>query len=138
MKYYRVISLTLSAIFAVVGILFIAVPDGIIGFFNTLSSPMGMVQSPPAGFNFYIILAAGYMYVVSVLAFMMYRFPRNIYYPFLLAHAKLASSLLSLGMFIFQSACLIYVTNFVIDGLIGFLALAFYMKMRGTRNWASS
>jgi hypothetical protein len=138
MKFYRAISLSLSAIFALVGILFVAAPDAVIGFFNSLSSSLEMAQSQPSGFDFYVILAAGYMYVVSVLAFMMYRFPKNIYFPLLLAHAKLASSLLSLGMFLFQSGYLIYITNFIVDGLIGSLATAFYMKMRRTRNWASS
>ncbi|HQT92489.1 MAG TPA: hypothetical protein PL001_10740 [Candidatus Kryptobacter bacterium] len=138
MKSYRAISLSLSAIFALVGILFVAAPDAVIGFFNALSSPLGMAQSPPAGFNFYLILAGGYMYVVAVLAFMMYRFPKNIYFPLLLAHAKLASSVLSLGMFLFQSGYLIYITNLIVDWLIGSLATAFYMKMRRTRNWASS
>jgi len=134
MKFYRPISLALSVIFALVGILFVAAPDAVIGFFNSLSSSLGMAQSQPSGFNIYVILAAGYMYVVAVLAFMMYRFPENICFPLLLAHAKLASSVLSLGMFLFRSGYLIYITNFIVDGLIGSLATAFYMNMRRTRN----
>ena len=127
MTFYRAVSLALSVIFALVGILFLAMPGPVIDFFNALSSNLGMAQSQPTAFNFYVILAAGYMYVVAVLAFMMYRFPENIYFPFLLAHAKLASSVLSLGMFVLQSACMIYAANFVVDGLIGSLALAFYV-----------
>ena len=138
MKFYRPISLALSVLFALVGILFLTMPDSVNSLFNELSPSLGMAQSPPIGFNIYVILAAGYMYVVAVLAFMMYRFPENIYFPLLLAHAKLASSVLSLGMFLFQSGHLIYLTNFIVDGLIGSLATAFYMNMRRTRNWASS
>ncbi len=138
MTFYRVASLALAVIFAAVGILFMTLPDGVITFFNTISSPFGMPDSPLTGFNFYLVLAAGYMYVVTVLAFMMYRFPEKIHFPLLLTHAKFASSVLALALFLFQTGCLIYITNFIVDAFIGFLALGFYLKMRRDPNCISS
>ncbi len=49
----------------------------------------------PAERSFFGVLAAAYMYVVTVLAWLMYRFPREKAYPMLLANAKFASSALS-------------------------------------------
>ncbi len=124
-------------LFAVTGILFLAIPDKVLVFFNTLSSSFGMAQSPVIDWQFYLILAAGYMYLVTVLAFLMYKHPENRYFPLLLIHAKLASSLLSLAFFLAQSHYLIYLTNFIIDGVIGGAVLVLYLK-RGSRQWAYS
>ncbi len=137
MKLYRPLSFTLAVVFAVVGILFISIPDGVLGLFNAVSPQFGLQRSPLTGFNFYLILAAGYMYIVTVLAYMMYRHPGTGIFPLLLAHAKLASSLISLSFFLFHSAYLIYLTNFIVDGFIGGLALFFYLKIRRDPNWAS-
>ncbi len=134
MKFYRLLSLTLAFAFVVVGVLFVTYPDGVIAFFNALSAPLGMRLSPLAGFNFYLILAGSYMYVVAVLAFMMYRFPANYFFPLLLAHAKLASSTVSIIMFIFQARYLIYIANFVVDGVIGALAFYFFVRIRKEGN----
>ena len=137
MMWYRPISLVLAVIFAVTGLLFLCIPDRVVSLFNNLSPALGMVKSPVTGFTFYLILAVGYMYMVTVLAFLMFRNPGNRYFPMLLAQAKLASSLLSLGLFAFQAHYLIYLTNFIVDGLIGSVVIIFYFKMRGAAAWAS-
>jgi hypothetical protein len=129
---YKTISLVLMLLFAATGILFLVLPDMAIEFFNTLSSSLGMLQAPLTGWNFYLILAAGYMYLVTVLAFLMFRRPDNPYFPLLLVHAKLASSVLSLAFFLLQTHYLIYLANFIIDGVIGSVVLALYLKMRKT------
>jgi ABC-type Co2+ transport system permease subunit len=77
------------------------------------------------------------MYLVTVLAFLMYKNPENRYFPLLLIHAKLASSLLSLALFLAHSHYLIYLANFVIDGIIGGAVLWMYLK-RGSGEWAYS
>ncbi len=123
MKMYRAISLLFAGIFAVTGILFLLVPGSVLSLFNTLSSWWGMAQTPTAGFTFYLILAVGYMYLVTLLAYLMFRHPGNPTFSFLLANAKLASSLLSLALFLFQDHYLIYLANFVVDGLIGITVL---------------
>jgi hypothetical protein len=119
MRLYRVAAAFLAASFAAVGLLFLSLPGGVLAFFNSLSAPLGFREAPLTGFQFYLVLASGYMYVVALLAWSMFRHPENETYSGLLVHAKLASSLLSLGFFIFHRSYLIYLANFMIDGLIG-------------------
>ena len=130
MTMYRVMSLVLMLLFAMTGVLFLAFPDAAIAFFNTLSPSFDMPQSPSSGWDFYLILAVGYMYLVTILAFLMFRHPENRHFPLLLVHAKLASSALSLALFLLQAHYLIYLANFAIDGVIGIVVVTMYLKMR--------
>jgi hypothetical protein len=137
MNIYKAVSLTLMLLFAVTGGLFLAIPDKVMIFFNTLSASFNMQQSPVTGWNLYLILAVGYMYMVTLLAFLMFRRPENQYFPLLLTNAKLASSLLSLAFFLLHEHYLIYLANFIIDGVIGMVVLTLYLKKR-KKAWASS
>jgi len=137
MRAYRAMSLILMLSFAAVGVLFLVSPDKPISFFNALSPNLGLPPSPANGFDFYLILAAGYMYLVTILAFLMYRSPENRILPLLLAHAKLASSIVSLAFFLLQARYLIYMANFAVDGAIGIAVLAVYLKMRRA-SWVCS
>jgi hypothetical protein len=130
MKYYRLISLCLAVIFSLVGLIFLFFSSGVLIFFNDIAFYLGMEPSPVQGVDFYLILAAGYMYLVSLLAFLMVKHPDNRFFPLLLTNAKLASSLLSLGFFILHQPYLIYLTNCLVDGFIGMLILVFYLKMK--------
>jgi len=130
MKFYRPVSLILCIVFAVVGLLFLCVPDRVLIFFNNLSGHMGMAPSPVWDLGFYPLLAVGYMYLVTLLAFFMYRRPGNELFPLLLTHGKLATSIISLALFLIHERYLIYITNFVIDGLIGIVVLLFYLNMK--------
>lgn len=112
------------------GCLFLLVPGRVLIFFNSLSEYLGLNQSPVPDFNFYIVLAIAYMYLVTLVAFLMYKHPENSYFPLLLANGKLASSLLSLCIFVFSQPYLILVVNCVVDGLIGIAAYAFYRKIK--------
>jgi uncharacterized membrane protein len=131
MRLYKLFSLASAAIFAVVGFIFLFFPDSALIFFNGFSSYFGLPQSPVQGTGFYLTLAAAYMYLVTVLAILMYRYPQQKIYPFLLAHGKLASSVLSIYLFLMHQPYLIYLSNFVIDGCIGIAALIL-MKMKKT------
>jgi hypothetical protein len=71
------------------------------------------------------------MYFVTLLAYLMYRYPEEKIYPFLLAQGKLASSLISIYLFLRYQPYLIYFANFVIDGFIGLAAL-YLMKRKKT------
>ncbi len=137
MKCYRPLSLFLAAVFAIVGIVFLVIPDGVLQFFNSISPAFALPQAPTAGHGFYLVLAAAYMYVVSVIAFMMYRSPRNRAFPLLLVHAKLASSVLSISFFFFQSRYLICLTNFLVDGTIGSVVLGIYLTIERRGQWES-
>jgi len=130
MSMYRVLSLALAVTFAAVGLLFLFAPDATIGFFNSFSPWFGVSPAPASGWDFYLILAVGYMYLVTVLAFMMFRHPDNRTFPLMLAHAKLASSVLSLVLFLLHAHYLIYIANFAVDGFIGVAVLLTYLRMR--------
>jgi hypothetical protein len=118
MRVYRVAALILAAGFLAVGLLFLAVPDGVVSFFDRLSGPFGLPAAQPGGHNFYLVLASGYMYMVALLAWLMFRHPENPTFPTLLFQGKLATSLLSLGFFLIHRPLPIYLANFAVDGLI--------------------
>ncbi len=120
---YRTIALFFGASFAVVGVLFLVVPGGVLGFFNGLSVRLGFASGEVEKTGFFGILAAAYMYVVSLLAVRMYRHPDVRLYPVLLMNAKFASALLSVGFFLAESPLLIYLANALVDAGIGFITL---------------
>jgi len=132
MRMYKFISLVLMVLFALTGMLFLLIPDRVLELFNTLSLSWGMAITPLTGERFFLVLAAGYMYLVTLLAFFMFRRPENRYFPLLLIHAKLASSVLSLAFFILHSYYLIYLVNFMVDGVIAIIVLTLFLKMRKT------
>jgi hypothetical protein len=130
MRLYRPFSLAMLAVFPLVGILFLTGPAGVLGFFNSLSSGLGLLPTPTQVSYFYLGLAVAYMALVSTLAFLMYRQPANHYFPLLLAVGKLSSSALSLGLFLFAQRSLACIANFAIDGAIGTAALLFAVGIR--------
>jgi len=131
MKYYRPLSLASAVIFGVVGLLFLLIPGDVLAFFNRISKAWGLKPSAVEVPGLYLALAVGYMYLVALLAMLMYRHPAKWIFPFLLAQAKGASSLLSLAMFIFREPAFILLANFVVDALIAVAAFVFYGKIKG-------
>jgi hypothetical protein len=137
MKIYRGISLIMTILFAATGILFLAWPDSLTLFFNQVSFLGEMQASPVSDGSFYLVLAAGYMYLVTILAFLMFKYPGNRYFPLLLIHGKLASSLLSLFLFLLRAPYQIFMANFIVDGIIGIIVIIMYLQMRKEK-WAYS
>jgi hypothetical protein len=137
MRLYKSISFILIVLFAATGIIFLTIPDKVLILFNSFSGFLGLQSSPLVGWNFYLILAAVYMNLVTVLAFLMFKHPDNHYFPMFLIHAKLASSILSLAFFLLHAHYLVYLANFIVDGVIGVIVLGMYMMMR-RRVWAYS
>jgi hypothetical protein len=127
---YRAISLALAATFAAVGLLFLVLPDAALAFMNSLGRGFGLPEAPPGGAGFYLGLAVGYMYVVTVLAWMMSRHPADRRYPLLLAHAKGASGLLSLALLVFHRPYFIYAANGLIDLSLAALAWILYLSRK--------
>jgi hypothetical protein len=117
-KLYRLAAISLAVSFVIVGMFFLFLPDGVISLFNRLSGPLNMPPAPLTGYPFFLVLASGYMYMVSFLAWQMFLHPENRALSRLLVQAKLATSLISLGFFLFHRPFLICLTNFVVDGLI--------------------
>ena len=128
-SFYKTTSLVLAILFAGVGVIFLLLPSGLIGFFNGLSRSLGMKPAPQTGYQFFLILAVSYMYFVTLLAWFMFRNPRVKTYPLLLAQAKAVSSIISFLFFIFHQPFLIYLTNGFVDGAIAALVFILYLKM---------
>jgi hypothetical protein len=128
-KTYRIFSLGLAVVFALVGGVFLFLPRGMLAFFNGVSHRLGMSPGP-AESSFFGVLAAAYMYVVTILAWSMYRFPGEKIYPLILGQAKLASSLLSFAMFFFQAPWLITLVNGIVDGGLGLVVLMMFLRVR--------
>lgn len=126
---YRSVSLAMAVVFAVVGLIFLFCAGRVLHFFNTLAFHLGLPQSGEEAAGFYLLLAGAYMYVVTLLAFLMYRHPENSLLPFLLINAKAASALLSALFFVFHEGYLIYSVNAVVDGSLA-LAVAWLRKQR--------
>jgi len=126
----KAVSLTMALTFATVGSLFLIQPDAAIRFMNGLGRGWGFPEAPLAGANFYLGLAAGYMYIVTVLAWMMARNPSLPLLPLLLAHAKGASSLVSFGLFVFHHSYFIYLANGLVDLTLAVLALVLWAKRK--------
>jgi hypothetical protein len=127
-KVYKLISLIMALTFALVGLIFLFMAEGVLIFFNGLSGQLGMLPAPVAGTDFYLVLAVAYMYVVTLLAYKMYRQPENKQYPVLLINAKTATSIISILLFIFQQPYLIYITNTIVDGSIALFLLLVLLK----------
>jgi len=130
-QFYKSVSLALAIIFAAVGILFLTTPEGIYNLFNTLSRPLNLVESSAREPGFYRVLAIAYMYIVSSLAFQMYRQPERREFLWLLVNAKSASSIISFLFFLFVHPYLIFITNGIVDGAIACGLIVLHAKTKG-------
>jgi hypothetical protein len=129
-QFYRLASLALSIIFGIVGIVILVMPVQVLSFFNAISVHFGLPASPMEGASFFLILAVAYMYLVSLLAFMMYKNPGNSSLPLLLINAKSVSSIVSILFIIVHGPCMIYVANAITDGSIALGVFLLNRKIR--------
>lgn len=123
---FVVLSLRLLAVsFAVVGILFIAVPSGVLDTISDLGDSLGgFSRAPHSQEQLWLALAFAYMVVITgICAVAQADVVR--YRPFLLVLAvgKTASSLGSLGFYLFDDDVFVYLLNFLVDGFLALLAL---------------
>jgi hypothetical protein len=130
LQVYKFISLSLTVIFGLVGLAFLFISESIVKLFNTTSYFLGMQQGAVVGTNLYVVLAVAYMYLVALLAYLMYRNPEHREYPLLLMNGKLMSGVISFGLFLAVQPLLIYLANGVIDGSIGLLAMMMYRRTK--------
>ncbi|HEX6228012.1 MAG TPA: hypothetical protein VFZ41_00960 [Solirubrobacterales bacterium] len=121
---FVVLSLRLLALsFAVVGILFIAVPDGVLDVISDLGDSLGdFTRAPETEVQLWLALGFAYMVVITGICLVaqadVVRFRPLL---MVLAAGKTASSLASLAFYLFDQDVFIYLLNFLVDG---FLALA--------------
>ena len=124
----RAVALTmrgLAVTFAVVGILFIATPDGVIGTLDDVGDWFGSFPAGPAtDEKFWLALGFAYMTVITGLAIVISTDPRR-YRPMLLvlAAGKTASSFAAGAFFAFHREVFIYLANFVVDASLILVAL---------------
>lgn len=133
LRLYRLASLAMAVSFAAVGLVFLFLPARVLVLFNRFSPPLGLRPAPLQAGSFFPLLAVAYMYLVTLLAWLMFRKPGNRLLPLLLAQAKLASAVLSLAFFFGHSPYLVCLANAVTDGLLGALVLGllFLQKNNG-------
>jgi hypothetical protein len=115
----------LAASFAVVGILFIAAPNGVLDVISDLGDEIGdFTRAPETVERFWLALGFAYMVVIAgICAVVQADVVR--YRPLLLvlAAGKAASSLAALGFYVFDSDVFIYLLNFIVDGSLVGVAL---------------
>jgi hypothetical protein len=123
---FVVLNLRLLALgFAVVGILFIAVPNGVLDTISDLGDSIGSFPRAPHGTE-QLWLALGFAYMVAITGICLVAQADVVRYrPLLLvlAAGKTASSLASLGFFVFDEDVFIYLLNFLVDGFLALAAL---------------
>jgi hypothetical protein len=126
---FVVLSLRLLAVsFAVVGILFIAAPDGVGNVISDLGDSLGaFTRAPHTEEQLWLALAFAYMVLITGICLIAQADVVR-YRPLLLllAAGKAASSLGSLGFYLFDQGVFIYLLNFLVDGFLALLALCLW------------
>jgi len=115
----------LAAGFAVVGILFIAVPSGVLDVISDVGEWFGNeTRAPHTQEDLWLALSFAYMVVITGIC-LVAQMDVVRYRPLLLvlAAGKTASSLGSLAFFLIDEHVFIYLLNFLVDGFLALLSL---------------
>jgi len=127
---FVVLSLRLLALsFAVVGILFIAAPNGVGNVISDFGDSLGsFTRAPHTEEQLWLALAFAYMVLITGICLVAQADVVR-YRPLLLvlAAGKTASSLGSLAFFAIQEQVFIYLLNFLVDGFLALLALGLFV-----------
>jgi hypothetical protein len=110
----------LAASFAVVGLLFIAAPDGVLDVISDLGDAIGdFPRAPETTEQLWLALGFAYMVVITGICLVVQADVVR-YRPLLLvlAAGKAASSLAALGFFVFDEDVFAYLLNFLVDGYL--------------------
>ncbi len=120
----------LAATFALVGLLFIVAPDGVLGSLDDLGEwlPLGDFSDAPETLQ-QLWLALGFSYMVVITGICLVVQADVVRYrPLLLvlAAGKAASSLAALGAYLFDDDVFAYLLNFLVDGFLVGVALVLW------------
>jgi hypothetical protein len=115
----------LAATFAVVGILFVAAPDGVLEVLADVGDEVGEFAAPPETMQqLWLALGFAYMTVITgiclVVSFDVVRYRA---FLLVLAVGKAASSLASLGFYLFDRDVFAWLLNFLVDGALALIAV---------------
>jgi hypothetical protein len=118
----------LALAFAVVGVLFIATPDGVLDVISDLGDEIGdFTRAPETVEKFWLALGFAYMVVIAgICAVVALDVPRYRALLLVLAAGKTASSLAALGFYVFDDDVFIYLLNFLVDGYLAGLSLVLW------------
>jgi nitric oxide reductase large subunit len=123
---FVVLNLRLLAVsFAVVGILFIAIPSGVLDVISDVGEWFGNeTRAPHTQEDLWLALSFAYMVVITGICLVAQADVVR-YRPLLLvlAAGKTASSLGSLAFFLIDEHVFIYLLNFLVDGFLALLSL---------------
>jgi hypothetical protein len=125
----RLVVLTLRGLavcFAVVGLLFIITPNGVLGRMDDVGNWIGSFSTAPqSDEKLWLALAFAYMTVITGIALVVSTDVGR-YRPFLLvlAAGKAASSLTAGAFYFFHDDVFIYLLNFLVDGSLVITVLA--------------
>lgn len=115
----------LAATFAVVGLLFIVSPDGVLGTLDDVGAWFGdFSPAPETAAQLWLALGFAYMTVITGICVVVQADVVR-YRPLLLvlAAGKAASSLAALGFYLFDDDVFAYLLNFLVDGFLVGVAL---------------
>jgi hypothetical protein len=120
----------LAATFAIVGLLFLIAPDGTLAVLDDFGDwlPLGsFAPAPETAEQLWLALAFAYMTVITGICLVVSTDVVR-YRPLLLVLAvgKAASSLTSLGFYLFDEDVFAYLLNFLVDGFLVGVALFLY------------
>jgi nitric oxide reductase large subunit len=127
---FVVLNLRLLAVsFAVVGVLFIAVPSGVLDLISDVGEWFGNeTRAPHTQEDLWLALSFAYMVVITGIC-LVAQMDVVRYRPLLLvlAAGKTASSLGSLAFFLIDEHVFIYLLNFLVDGFLALLSLWLFL-----------
>ena len=115
----------LAATFALVGLLFIVTPDGVLGTLDDVGDWFGdFPPAPETAEQLWLALGFAYMTVIAGICVVVQADVVR-YRPLLLvlAAGKAASSLAALGFYLFDDDVFAYLLNFLVDGFLVGIAL---------------
>jgi hypothetical protein len=115
----------LAATFALVGLLFIVTPDGVLGTLDDVGDWVGdFSPAPETAEQLWLALGFAYMTVITGICLVVQADVVR-YRPLLLvlAAGKAASSLAALGFYLFDDDVFAYLLNFLVDGFLVGVAL---------------
>jgi hypothetical protein len=127
-NFYRLTLGGFAISFAVVGTTFLLAPDATIHTLNRVGTLFGdFAPAPSSELRFWLTLAAAYMLLVTILAWMAQRDLRRYRHLLpILAAGKASSSLIALSFYWFSSDAFIYLLNFFVDGSITLAVLGIW------------
>ena len=121
----RLVMWGLAAGFALVGILFIAAPDGVLGFLDDVGDAFGSFSpAPDTGAKLWLALSFAFMTVITGICLVVASDPvRHRPLLLVLAAGKTASSLSAGAFFVLDDDVFAYLANFVVDASLVGVAL---------------